>query len=145
MRQRSLSLSVSTPSNSPFNTRTGAITLSSTDVTNALTFTPLGSTDIGVSIQAYDVDTAKYDDTTANFTGTLQNGGSNVLVDSDIGVNVQAYDSNLTSFVSTFTLPTTDGTTGQIIQTDGSGNLTFTSASGGITTGKAIAMAIVFG
>ena len=58
--------------------------------TNALT-----SSDIGVTVQAYDADTAKYDDTTANFTGTLQNGGSNVVVDSDIGVTVQAYDANL--------------------------------------------------
>ena len=53
------------------------------------------TSDIGVTVQAYDADTAKYDDVTANFTGTLQNGGSNVVVDSDIGVNVQAYDANL--------------------------------------------------
>ena len=45
----------------------------------------------GTDIQAYDADTAKYDDTTANFTGTLQNGGSNVVVDSDIGSTVEAY------------------------------------------------------
>jgi hypothetical protein len=38
---------------------------------------------------------ANYSDATANFTGTLQNGGSNVVVDSDIGVTVQAYDANL--------------------------------------------------
>jgi hypothetical protein len=48
-----------------------------------------------VTVQGYDADTAKYDDVTANFTGTLQNGGSNVLVDTDIGVNVQAYDAQL--------------------------------------------------
>lgn len=46
--------------------------------------TILKDADIGVTVQGYDADTAKYDDTTANFTGTLQNGGSNVLVDSDI-------------------------------------------------------------
>jgi len=51
--------------------------------------------DIGVSIQAYDADTAKYDDATANFVGTLQNGGSNVLVDTDIGLTVEAYDSTI--------------------------------------------------
>ena len=45
----------------------------------------------GTDIQAYDADTAKYDDTTANFTGTLQNGGSNVVVNSDIGSTVEAY------------------------------------------------------
>jgi len=56
---------------------------------------------IGTDIQAYDADTAKYDDTTANFTGTLQNGGHTVLTNAsdyldsaDIGVNVQAYDAD---------------------------------------------------
>lgn len=39
--------------------------------------------------------------------------------------------------------PTADGTSGQVVVTDGSGNLSF--GSGGISTGKAIAMAIVFG
>jgi hypothetical protein len=34
------------------------------------------------------------DDTTANFTGTLQNGGSNVVVDTDIGSTVQAHDAD---------------------------------------------------
>jgi len=51
--------------------------------------------DIGSTVQAYDADTAKYDDVTANFTGTLQNGGSNVVVDSDIGSTVQAYDATI--------------------------------------------------
>ena len=50
--------------------------------------------DIGVTVQAYDADTAKYDDTTANFTGILQNAGSNVVVDTDIGTSVQAYDAD---------------------------------------------------
>lgn len=40
--------------------------------------------------------------------------------------------------------PTADGTSGQLIQTDGSGNLTFAS-SAGVSTGKAIAMAMIFG
>ena len=61
---------------------------------------------------------------------------------SSIGSSVQAYDSNLTSFVSTFTLPTVDGSSGQVIQTNGSGTLSFTTP---VTTGKSIAMAIVFG
>ena len=42
-----------------------------------------------------------------------------------------------------FTLPTADGTSGQAIVTNGSGALSFGTA--GISTGKAIAMAIVFG
>ncbi len=80
---------------------------------------------IGTDVQAYDVDTAKYDAATANFTGILQNGGSNVVVDSDIGSTVLAYDSNLQSFVTTFTIPTTDGTSGQALLTDGAGNISF--------------------
>jgi hypothetical protein len=55
----------------------------------------------------YLVDTgayASYSDTTANFTGTLQNGGSNVVVDTDIGSTVQAYDANTTTSTNTQTL-----------------------------------------
>jgi hypothetical protein len=60
-----------------------------------------------------------------------------------IGTNVLAYDSNLQSFVTAFTLPTSDGSTGEALITNGSGTISFGSA--GISTGKAIAMAIVFG
>lgn len=45
--------------------------------------------------------------------------------------------------INQFTLPTADGTANQAMLTDGSGNLSFGDA--GISTGKAIAMAIVFG
>ena len=76
----------------------GAIDVS--EVTNAL-----GTSDIGSTVQGYDADTAKYDDATANFTGTLQNGGSNVVVDTDIGSTVQAYDADTTKndVANTFT------------------------------------------
>ena len=60
-----------------------------------------------------------------------------------IGTNVLAYDSNLQSFVTAFTLPTVDGSSGEALVTNGSGTISFGSA--GISTGKAIAMAIVFG
>lgn len=43
-----------------------------------------------------------------------------------------------------WTLPDVDGTSGQALVTDGSGTLSWASA-GGVTTGKAIAMAMVFG
>ena len=105
-----------------FNTRTGAVTLSAADVNTALgsdavldsdigstvqayDATILKSADIGTSVQGYDADTAKYDDVTANFTGTLQNGGSNVVVDTDIGSTVQAYDADTTKndVANTFT------------------------------------------
>jgi hypothetical protein len=78
--------------------------------------TILKSADIGVTVQSYDADTAKYDDTTANFTGTLQNGGSNVVVDTDIGVTVQGYDADTAKLdvAQSFTAKQTFGTTTKI-------------------------------
>jgi len=58
-------------------------------------------------------------------------GPSNVLISNDIGSTVQAYDSNLTSFVNTFTLPTTDSTNGYALTTNGSGTLAFSAVAGG--------------
>ena len=43
------------------------------------------------------------------------------------------------------TFPNADGSANQILQTDGSGTLSFTTPSSGISMGKAIAAAIVFG
>jgi hypothetical protein len=78
--------------------------------------------------------------------GTASSGGyARFYEDTDNGTNyvqVQAPDS--VSSNVTFKLPSADGTTGQVIQTDGSGNLSFTTA-GGISTGKSIAMAMIFG
>ena len=120
--------------------------------------TILVDADIGVNVQAYDatilvdadigVNVQGYDATLLNAADigvSVQGYDATILVDADIGVNVQAYDSNLTSFVGTFTLPTTDGTADQLLKTDGSGTLSFTTPAPGFTTGKAIAMAIVFG
>jgi hypothetical protein len=72
------------------------------------------------------------------------------------GANLKLYEDtdNGTNYVSlkapntiasnvTFTLPAADGTNGQAVVTDGSGNLSFGNA--GITTGKAIAMSMIFG
>ena len=74
------------------------------------------------------------------------------------GANLKLYEDtdNGTNYVSlkaadsiasnvTFTLPAADGTTGQVLQTNGSGTLSFTTPSSGITTGKSIAMAMIFG
>jgi hypothetical protein len=83
--------------------------------------TILKSADIGVSVQAYDADTAKYDDTTANFTGTLQNGGSNVLVDTDIGSAVQGYDADTAKYDDTtanFTGTLQNGGSNVLVDTD---------------------------
>ena len=42
-----------------------------------------------------------------------------------IGTDVLAYDANLQSFVTAFTLPTSDGTANQVLTTNGSGTLSF--------------------
>lgn len=55
------------------------------------------------------------------------------LTSSAINTTVQAYDSNLTSFVNAFTLPTTDGTSGQVLSTNGSGTLSFATPPAGYT------------
>ena len=52
---------------------------------------------------------------------------ANALTSSDIGVTVQAYDANLTSFVTAVNLPTSDGTAGQFLKTDGAGTVTFST------------------
>jgi hypothetical protein len=66
--------------------------------------------------------------------------------DTDNGTNyirLQA-PASIASNVS-FTLPNADGTNGQVLQTNGSGVLSFTTPSSGISTGKSIAMAMIFG
>ena len=98
-----------------------AATTASTDYATAAQGTTADSAlqpgDIGSTVQAYDADTAKYDDVTANFTGTLQNGGSNVVVDSDIGSTVLGY--------------VAPGTSGNILTSNGSAWTSAAPASGG--------------
>jgi hypothetical protein len=54
----------------------------------------------GTQISAF-VKADLLDDTTVNFTGTLQNSGSNVVVDTDIGSTVQAYDADTAKYDDT--------------------------------------------
>jgi hypothetical protein len=56
------------------------------------------------------------------------------LTSSAIGTSVLAFDSNLQSFVNTFTLPTTDGSSNQVLATNGSGVLSFVPAGTGTVT-----------
>ena len=61
-----------------------------------------------------------------------------------VGSDVLAYDANLQAFVNAFTLPTSDGTSGQVLSTDGSGTLSFSSGST-VSKGFVVGMSIVFG
>ena len=83
------------------------------------------------------------DATGSNLSSLTNTGTSRTNLGVAIGTDVLAFDTNLQAFVTAFTLPTTDGTSGEALVTDGSGTISFGSA--GISTGKAIAMAIVFG
>lgn len=97
------------------------------------------------TIASTDTNTTYSAGTGIDLTGTTFSVDGTVLVSSDIGSSVLAYDSNLQSFVTTFTLPTTDGSADQVLTTNGSGTLSFTTPSSGVSQGTAIAMAMVFG
>ena len=87
-------------------------------------------TDLSVTTNSTGTAALSYDDTTGAFSYTPPD-LSSYLQSSDIGSNVLAYDSNLQSFVTAFTLPTTDGSNGQVLTTDGNGGLSFSTVSGG--------------
>ena len=99
---------------------------------------------IGTDVQAYDAQLADVAGLTPTDGNIIIGDGTNFITESGatartslgvaIGTDVQAYDSNLTSFVGTFTLPTTDGTADQVLTTNGSGTLTFADAGGGAWT-----------
>jgi len=86
---------------------------------------------------AHTVDFKTTTGTGATF-GTTDKG--NKIVYSD-GTNIIDVFANQNQ-IGLFTVPSADGTSGQLMKTDGSGTLSFTDP---FTTGKAIAMAIVFG
>ena len=75
----------------------------------------------------------------AGTTGLLRKTAANTwsldtatyLQSSAIGSTILAYDANLQSFANTFTLPTTDGTSGQVLTTNGAGVISFATVSGG--------------
>ena len=111
---------------------------------------------IGTDVQGYDAQLADVAGLTPTDNGVIVGNGSNFVVESGatlktslgltIGTDVQAYDSNLTSFVNTFTLPTTDGTNGQVLQTNGSGTLSFSTITvDADPAGTAVSMAIALG
>ena len=66
--------------------------------------------------------------------------------DTDNGSNYVALKApNSLASNLTLTLPSADGSPSQVLTTNGSGTLSWSTPSAGITTGKSIAMAMIFG
>jgi len=89
-------------------------------------------------------------DEVANAIDNLQLGSLDVLAQGEVrfqdtagGQYIGLRSAGTVSASFTLTLPSADGSSGQAITTNGAGVLSFSSA--GISTGKAIAMAMVFG
>lgn len=123
---------------------------------------PAGKTMFVFNTGSNVVDAISYVTALATATATITGGTISGITQLDVagtsaaGANIKLYEDtdNGTNYVSlkaadtiasnvTFTLPAADGTNGQALITNGSGTLSFGSA--GISTGKAIAMAMIFG
>jgi len=78
-------------------------------------------------------------------TGVVVPASSSVIVFNNATNVVPVYSAIPVSATVTYKLPTTDGSNGQVLTTNGSGVLSFSTPTAGITTGKSIAMAMIFG
>jgi len=85
-------------------------------------------------------------DTTPQLGGNLDVNGNSIVSVSAGNIAITPHTTGKI-ILDGLSWPTADGSADQVLKTDGGGNLGFVnqSSGGGITTGKAIAMAIVFG
>lgn len=151
-----LTLATTSGAVTSFNTRTGAITLTSTDVTNALTFTPLnkaGDTATGTMTWVTGTTTVapfKFvagTNLTAAAAGAMEWNGTNLFITQTTGPTRKtlAYtDGNITGSAATLTTGRTIAMTGDVVWTspafDGSGNVTAAGTiQAGAVTGSKIA------
>jgi hypothetical protein len=127
---------------------TKAATPASVKAAYDLAAAALDSGDIGVTVQGFDADTAKLD--VAQTFSAAQTFADNVTLNAQSDLRFADSDSsNWVAFQApatvtanvTWTLPATDGTTGQALTTNGSGTLSFsTPAGGGVSLGLVIAL-----
>jgi hypothetical protein len=83
-------------------------------------------------------------DTSPQLGGNLDVNGNSIVSASNGNIAITPNGSG-NIVLDGLTFPNADGSSGQVLQTDGSGTLSFTTPSSGISMGKAIAAAIVFG
>ena len=70
------------------------------------------------------------------------------IADSDMALYAENASGTVTRIMNNpagLKYPTVDGSANQVVSTDGAGNLTFSTPAAGVSTGKAIAMAMIFG
>jgi hypothetical protein len=113
---------------------------------------------IGTNVQAYDADLTAIAGLAATDGNFIVGNGTTWVAESGATVRTSLGLGSLATLSSVGASEITDnsvgaaelnvsgnGTAGQVLQSDGDGTMSWADASGGITTGKAIAMAIVFG
>ena len=83
-------------------------------------------------------------DTSPQLGGNLDVNGNSIVSASGGNIAITP-DTSGNIILDGLTFPNADGSNGQVLQTNGSGTLSFATPSSGITMGKAIAAAIVFG
>ena len=83
-------------------------------------------------------------DTSPQLGGNLDVNGNSIVSASNGNIAITPNGSG-NIVLDGLTFPNADGSSGQVLQTNGSGTLSFATASSGISMGKAIAAAIVFG
>ena len=83
-------------------------------------------------------------DTSPQLGGDLDVNGNSIVSASNGNIAITPNGSG-NIVLDGLTFPNADGSSGQVLQTNGSGTLSFTTPSSGISMGKAIAAAIVFG
>jgi hypothetical protein len=136
----------------------GQIWLDTTSATNPTLKFFDGTDDISLATIDYSANTVNWLDSTVSVTGlattatgtvlTLTDSVStstvNLIIDNQKEIRFRETTANGTNYVAlkapaslgsdvTFTLPSADGTADQVLKTDGSGNLSFTDVSGGIS------------